>query len=80
MDRGQGMKNLSLSLAGVVFLGMSALQFIRYHLGIDVVLGTHHIPFSGSLVAGVIFGFLGLWMFKVALCKKCCKKSCENNV
>jgi len=64
------MKNSALYTAGILFWVVAAVQFLRYKLGIAVLVGTKlQIPADLSLYAAVIMLVLGLWMFIAALTK-----------
>ncbi len=64
------MKNAALYTSGLLFWVIATAQFLRYKLGIAVLLGTKlQIPVELSLYAAVILFILGLWMFIAALTK-----------
>jgi hypothetical protein len=64
------MKNAALYTSGILFCVIAGAQFLRYKLGIAVMVGTKlQIPADLSLYAAVILLVLGLWMFIAALTK-----------
>ncbi len=61
------MKNLSLCIAGLIFLAIAAAQFLRFHFGIMLIIGNnHHIPLGVSLWGSICAVILALWMFLAA--------------
>jgi hypothetical protein len=62
------MKNAALYTSGILFWVIAAAQFLRYKLGIAVLVGTKlQIPIAWSLYAAIVIFVLGLWMFIAAL-------------
>ncbi len=64
------MKNAALYTSGILFWVIAIAQFLRYKLGIAILLGSKlQIPTELSLYAAVIMFVLGLWMFIAAFKK-----------
>ncbi len=64
------MKNAALYTAGILFWVLAVIQFLRYKLGIAVMVGTKlQIPTDISLYAAIVLAGLGLWMFVAGLIK-----------
>jgi hypothetical protein len=64
------MKNAALYTAGILFWVIAVAQFLRYKLGIAVMVGTQlQIPTELSLYAAILMVVLGFWMFVAALTK-----------
>lgn len=64
------MKNAALYTSGILFWTLATAQFLRYKLGIAILVGTKlQIPTEMSLYASVVLAALGLWMFVAALTK-----------
>lgn len=62
------MKNISLYISSVIFLIIAVIQFLRFELGVQVVVGNgHQIPLHLSLYAAGFFLFMALWMLIAAL-------------
>jgi len=62
------MKNISLYISSVIFLIIAVIQFLRFELGVQVVVGnSHQIPLHLSLYAAGFFLFMALWMLIAAL-------------
>lgn len=64
------MKNTALYTSGILFWVVATAQFLRYKLGIAILVGSKlQIPTELSLYAAVIMFVLGLWMFIAAFKK-----------
>jgi hypothetical protein len=60
------MKNTALVFAGMIFLVVSALHFVRYFKAWEVSVNKYMVPVQWSLTGGVIVAALALWMFIAA--------------
>ncbi len=56
------MPKAALYTAGAVFAVGSALHWVRYALGSEIIIGGSAFPVSGSLVAGIVAAVLAAWM------------------
>jgi hypothetical protein len=46
------MKNMALSVSGIIFLIVVVAHYLRYHFNIAIVIGGNHvIPIDASLIA-----------------------------
>ncbi len=62
-------KNITLIVAGVIFLIVSILHLARLVMKLRVTIGQTEVPMNMS-IAGLIVGFiLSAWMFMAALLK-----------
>lgn len=60
------MKNTALIFSGLIFLFISAMHFIRYFKGWEIVVAHHNIPLQWSIYGGIIIAVLAIWMFIAA--------------
>lgn len=64
------MKNKALYTSGIIFLIVSIAQFLRYKLGIMMIMGNnHHIPIGLSLYISIVVLCVAVWMFIAARMK-----------
>lgn len=60
------MKNMALTAAGIIFLLVTILHFLRYYQAWTIVIGQYTIPSHWSLFGGIITAALAIWMFAAA--------------
>jgi len=58
---------LGLRVAGTVFALVCLVQLFRLVKQVEVIAGSHRVPFWLSAVAFVITGGLSLWLWKLSL-------------
>ena len=57
--------NKPASLVAAIFLlFLACMQFIRFVLGVPVMVGTVEVPTWPSAVAAILVGALGFWLVK----------------
>ena len=50
-------------ISALLLLLIAAAHVYRAYAGIDVVVGTHHIPMIGSWIAAAVCAVLGIMLF-----------------
>lgn len=60
------MKNTALIVAGLIFLCVSGIHFLRYAKGWQIVIHNLTIPLDWSIYGGIITLALAIWMFVAA--------------
>ena len=64
------MKNAALYTTGIIYWAIATIQFLRFKLGIAILVGSKlQVPTELSLYAAIVLFVLGLWMFVAALTK-----------
>ena len=58
--------NFALKVASVIFLFFGVLQMVRLLTRFEVVVGGYPMPWLSHLIALVIAGGLGIWMWRLA--------------
>jgi len=58
------MKNTALKVAGVIFLLVSIIHFLRVILKIEVIIAGYTLPIWFSILGFIFPLLLSLWMFK----------------
>ena len=62
------MKNMALSVSGIIFLIVAVAHYLRYHFDIAIIIGGNHvIPLDASLYGAIISLILAIWMFLAAV-------------
>lgn len=57
------MKNTALLVASLIFLLVTIMHVLRFHMGIAIMIGSYSIPLQWSLYAGLFSLILCIWMF-----------------
>jgi len=60
------MPRTALNVSGLIFLLIAAAQLTRFLLAVEVEAGGMTVPVELSLVAGIVFLILALWMLVAA--------------
>ena len=60
------MQKPALYTASIIFAIVGVAHFVRYFLGLKLIVGTTAIPLSVSLIAGIVLAVLTVWMIRAA--------------
>ena len=62
------MKNMALSVSGIIFLIVAVAHYLRYHFNIAIIIGGNHIiPLDVSFYGAIISLILAIWLFLAAV-------------
>ena len=53
-------------LTGTIFLLIAIVHIWRLVRGIDVMVGSHHLPMWLSVVGAIVTGLLGFWLWTLS--------------
>ena len=57
---------LGLKLSAIIFALFALVHAWRLVKRFDVILGSHHIPLTVSVVALIVAGALSIWLWKLS--------------
>lgn len=60
------MQKLALIVAGIIFLAVSLLHFLRYSKAWTIVINDFTVPMQWSVYGGIVALILAIWMFTAA--------------